>query len=370
MKILQLCLSDGNGGLELYVTRVIRWLKEENYSFCVAIRPKSFLMQCLDEGAIDYIQLKPVLHLLPIASAMCLTKLIKRESIDVIHIHWAKDLNLAVLAKIFSRRPVRIIYTRHMGISRSKRDIYHTFFYCRVDKFITVTKELYNQAIKNLPLPESKITFFYHGAPSPTQSTVDICTLFLKKAGFNQNSFKIGLFGRIEHLKGQHILIDAVDQLTKQGQDVQGMLIGFAGDEYYLSSLKQKIKEQGLSEKIMFYGFHPNPMAVMNCFDVVLLTTYIETFGLVLIEAMRTGVTVIGTNAGGVPEIIDDEKTGLLFEPGDSLSLVNAIETLIKNPSLSKKLAKAGQKKADDMFAEDKHFRKLKEIYAWNDNVT
>lgn len=101
----------------------------------------------------------------------------------------------------------------------------------------------------------------------------------------------------------------------------------------------------------------------MSCFDVVILASKCETFGLVLPEAMRAGVVVIGSNCGGVPEIIRHGETGLLFESENAEDLTNQLRKLIDDHQLCIKLASAGKAEADERFSEEKHFQRLLEIF-------
>jgi glycosyltransferase involved in cell wall biosynthesis len=97
----------------------------------------------------------------------------------------------------------------------------------------------------------------------------------------------------------------------------------------------------------------------MQLCDCVILASGQETFGLVLPEAMRAGVAVIGSNSGGVPEIIDHEKTGLLFKTQDSNSLYQQIERLYLDAEIKDKIAQQGKLSADQRFDNDLHFQKL-----------
>ena len=76
---------------------------------------------------------------------------------------------------------------------------------------------------------------------------------------------------------------------------------------------------------------------------------------------MRAGIAVIGSNAGGVPEIIDHQTTGLLFEPRKVASLSEQISRLYSNPVYKNELADAGKNKADTVFNQDDHFLKLEQ---------
>ena len=98
----------------------------------------------------------------------------------------------------------------------------------------------------------------------------------------------------------------------------------------------------------------------MLCFDAVVLATKCETFGLVLPEAMRAGVAVIGSKCGGIPEIIKHEKTGLLFESEDVSDLTKQLSKLVSDEEFCKKLAKAD---ADKRFSEEKHFERLLKLF-------
>ena len=365
MKVLELCLSNGVGGLELYAAKVIRQYSRNNdIQVYPVIRKSTLLEKRLLESGNSPRYLRVLNRHFPLLAAYKLARLMEKLDIDVMHMHWARDLLLAVLAKLFCKRSIRLVYTRQMAISRDKHDRYHKFVYKYVDAFITITELLRQQAIKYLPIEPDKVRLLYYGVPSPDADSVNNCKSFFEESGLNTKSFKIGLFGRIEQGKGQHILLDAIGKLDKNGYDVQGLLIGHAMDKAYLDKLFNTAKANNITERFQYFGFHNNPGAIMGCFDVVVLSSFEETFGLVLVEAMRSGTSVIGTNAGGVPEIIEPGQTGLLFEPGDSQGLADAIAYLITNPEQHKKITESGKRQADKLFSEEQHFAELKQILA------
>jgi glycosyltransferase involved in cell wall biosynthesis len=78
---------------------------------------------------------------------------------------------------------------------------------------------------------------------------------------------------------------------------------------------------------------------------------------------MRAGVAVLGSNCGGVPEIIQHEKTGLLFETENVADLTEQLLKLVSNKAFCEKLARAGKEDADERFSEEKHFAKLLELF-------
>ena len=355
MKVAILCLSPGIGGLELYAVREYQALSRQGVE-CIAIVAKgSPLAQRFLDAQIEVCYLDVSSRKLPLLAAGKLANLLRKHDVDILHMHWAKDLVLATLTK--KRYPFSLVYTRHMEITRPKKDFLHRIQYQAVDKFLTITEAMRQQALDYLPLEESHIQCLYLGVRAP-ESDIPREDFFAEEH-FPRRTLNLALFGRVEHGKGQHLLVEAMLHLLDQGLDLSATLIGHVMDPDYQRKLQTQIDERQLGDRIRFIDFIDQPIDSMANFDVVLLTTYNETFGLVLPEAMRAGVAVIGSNAGGVPEIIDNGENGLLFEAGNSQALAEAIANYYQNPELRQQLALSGREKADNQFAEGVHFQRL-----------
>ena len=358
MKILSLCLSYAQGGLELYAFRSMQVLREYGHLKRIVVRPSTPMYKWVSTEGLQFDSLRPQGDW-SFSAARSLARIIDQEQIDAIHINWGNDLKLAVLAKWLSKRKPALVYSRHMRIPVSKRDPYHRWIYQQVDRFIVTTKEMYGQAITNLPIAPDRVFQLYLGVRPPEPVESKRCAEFFKETSLVRNRFSIGLFGRIEHTKGQHILIDAVRLLVDAGCDVQAIIIGQAMDPNYQQGLEQRIADNMLLDRIQLHGFMADANRLMQCFDVIVLPSYSEHFGLVLVEAMYTGVAVVGTAAGGVPEIVDDGATGLLCEPGNASDLADKIRRLYEEESTRQSLAKAGQDRARELFSETRHFKTL-----------
>lgn len=361
LRILELCLSPGYGGLELYVNKVTNYFSSnEKYDVLAVLKKNSFLDQKLTTQSVQKYYLSAINRHFPIVAAYKLSKTIAKENIDIIHVHWGKDLFLAVLAKTFCKKPVKILYMRQMALTRHKKDIYHQFLYKNIDAYQVITKALYNDAVKFLPLAKEKIHLLYYGVPEGINS--DSCDEYLRTKGVDPESFKVAIFGRVEEGKGQHLAIQAVRKLYEKENNISLSVIGHTMDQAYFNKLKDLATIKNTNPFIHFNGFHDNPTSIMSCFDVVVLATRCETFGLVLPEAMRAGTTVIGTNCGGVPEIITDGETGLLFESDDAKGLEIAVDKLVSDKEYCIRLAKNGKNYADRQFSEELHYKNLDAI--------
>jgi glycosyltransferase involved in cell wall biosynthesis len=233
-----------------------------------------------------------------------------------------------------------------------------------VDLYLTITDELAKEAKKFLPMSASNVKRLYYGVEKPPAMDTTRREEVRRSLGVNAiTDFTIGLIGRIEYGKGQHILIDAVSRLNKEGLPVHATIIGPVMDQNYYEQIQNTVHETGLQNLVTFYGSHYNPIEIMGAYDAVVLATKKETFGLVLVEAMRSGVAVIGTNAGGVPEIIDHDKTGLLVKPLDAADLADKLRQLCQKPGERQRLAENGKQKADSMFATEAHYVQLEQYF-------
>ncbi len=373
MNVLELCLSAGLGGLELYVFRSSEALANSSKQNTVipVLRPRSKLNQYykdhsnFDIQSFDIQYIKHFFRALPLANAKKLAGIIDKNKIDVIHMHWGKDLPLAVFAKMFSKQKPALVYTRQMMITRAKDDFYHNFLYRQLDLLLTITKELEGLCKKFIPLIANRITTLYYGVKSPK--------IFLdkkdkteqrKKLGFAENDFIAGLIGRLEQSKGQHLLIEAIHTAKNNGRNIKALIVGHEMAQGYRDTLKKQADKRGVLNNIIFQDFTSEPQQLMQLCDCIILASGQETFGLVLPEAMRASVAVIGSNSGGVPEIIKHDNTGLLFESQNANDLYQQIRQLFDSPDKKSQLAKQGKIKADSVFNNDHHFEELETLLA------
>lgn len=150
-------------------------------------------------------------------------------------------------------------------------------------------------------------------------------------------TFYIALIGRKTLGKGQKDAIEAIKILLESQQKVHLWLIG---DEFgnYAEELKDYVKDLGLDETITFIPFVENPVQFMIASDVVVVCSRSEAFGRVIVEAMKLGKSVIGSNSGSIPELIGDGWNGLLYDPSSPNSLADKILILSTNQDIRKKI--------------------------------
>src|SRR5258706_2304497 len=362
MNILELCLAPALGGLELYFHRCCVELQKKGHTI-VSVRLPGSRLEAL--GKNDGIPTRSMMRgnkFFPWRRARQLALIIAEHRVEVVHAHHKDDLPLVALTKSISKRPFQLVFTRQMPLKHKKKDPYHRWLYTRIDLFITITELLKRDALEKLPLSADRIRRLYYGVPSPPPKSEAFLKEFLTLS--QPGSFNIGVFSRLEFQKGQHQVIEALKKLTEKKIPARLYIVGDVMAADYHESLISQVKRLALEDSVAFKGFLPQPTLGMMGMDVIILPSRNEAFGLVVIEAMRCGIAVMGVNAGGVPEIIDHNQTGLLFEWGNTNQLAGQLEHLFSDPAFKNGLAKRGKEKADKEFNSEMHFRQLEKLFS------
>jgi glycosyltransferase involved in cell wall biosynthesis len=172
--------------------------------------------------------------------------------------------------------------------------------------------------------------------------------------------------GRLSQEKGVHTAIQAVGTLVRDYdfKNIKLTIVG-EGEPEYEVYLRQLVTQENVASFVTFIPAQPKETlpALYQQFDIFLFTSiWPEPFGRVIVEAMASGLVVIGTPVGGAVEILKANENALTFTPDDPISLAQQLRRLIETPALRKQLAKAGRETAIDQF--DLH-RMTNEIEAY-----
>ena len=358
MRILELCLSLEQGGLELYTGQTAVELMRRGHAVSLFVRKDSYVERAFSL-AIAFTNQRVGLSKVYSASRR-LAQWIDAEKVELVHIHDRRDLPLAALAKRRSQRRPPLLYSRHLHLTRSKRDLYHRLQYAQVDLMLASTRIMQADCKRYLPLSPGRIQYL------PLGVAVNVSAEDIERARITLDlppgELAIGAFSRQEYDKGQHVLLKAIARLRREGVAANAILIGHTHDAVYAQGLRAQVRELQLGAHLRFLPFTNKPMAFMACLDVIAHTALKETFGLVIVEAMAMGVPVIATKAGGVPEIVQDGETGLLYTPGDAAQLADRIALLYRNPALRARLGSAGRARAQQQFSRQTHYDRLEHI--------
>jgi glycosyltransferase involved in cell wall biosynthesis len=344
MKILFVDQSGKLGGAELSLTDVAKPYKENclvclfaDGSFRELLEQHHIPVQVLATQKINVSKDSTFLASLASISAIVplIAKVVKlAQNYDLIYANTQKALVVGALASIFSPRP--LVY--HL------RDILSADHFSRTNRRIAIT--LANR-FASLVITNSKATqaaFIEAGGRAEITEVVyngfEPNNYNIQEANPHQvrqqlgldGQFVVGHFSRLSSWKGQHILLEALAQCPR---DVTAILVGDAlfGEQDYVQHLHQQVGQLGLEERVRFLGFRSDIVSLMKACDLIAHTsTSAEPFGRVIVEAMLCERPIVASAAGGVVELVETDKTGWLFSPGDSQQLAQIITTCRNQP--------------------------------------
>jgi len=172
-----------------------------------------------------------------------------------------------------------------------------------------------------------------------------------------KTSFTVGIIARLTPIKGHKYFLKAISKIVRKIPEIRAVIIGEASadKQRYKEELIVLIRQLGISSYVEFLGRRSDIPQLLSELDVlVMATTTQEAFGRVLIEAGAVGIPVIGTKVGGIVEIIEDNKDGLLVQPEDPEAIAEAILRLYHNKDLVKRFVQRARKKVEERFSLEK----------------
>ncbi|MEZ9340311.1 glycosyltransferase family 4 protein, partial [Vibrio splendidus] len=179
----------------------------------------------------------------------------------------------------------------------------------------------------------------------------------------NCNNFKIGIVGRIESWKRQDLFVDAALDLLSRRKDCEFYIVGDCIKKEHLEYKNKVVTLIDNNLNIHLVGHVDNPFDYMNMFDIIVCPSDNEPFGRVVIEAMSLGKAVIGSDSGGIIEIITTDIDKQLFSCGNKNELIDKIEFILNNESLIKELGEGNYINYKSRFSIENNFRKTIEVY-------
>lgn len=170
----------------------------------------------------------------------------------------------------------------------------------------------------------------------------------------------IGTFGHLSIKKGYRELFNAIPRVLREHPTAQFWVVG-QGKLH--DELQAKARDEGFLSQVRFTGFRRDALDLMNAIDIMALPSHREPCALVYIEAALLGKPIIGCRAGGAPESIAENETGLLVPVGDADALAIALLTLLGDRGLAHRFGDAGRERAEDVFSWRRFTSTLEAVY-------
>lgn len=297
-----------------------------------------------------------------LALASKLAQVAKMEKLDLLHVHYAiPHAVCAFLAKEMVGTDLKVVTTLHgtditvLGQDESMSDIIRLALE-KSDAVTAVSKDLIKETRTAIDT-DIGIDLTYNFVDKRVYYPREVTSLRREYARPDEK-----LLIHISNFRPVKRVGDVVDIFAEVNKKVNSRLM-FVGEGPELSKMICKVKDMGLTDRVLFCGKQDDVAQIISLADLMLLPSEKESFGLVALEAMACGVPTVGSNAGGIPELITHGETGFLSEIGDTKKMAEHAIALLTDPQLYESVSKACLERARTKFCNDLITIQYEEIY-------
>jgi len=295
-------------------------------------------------------------------------KILRNEQVDIIQAHLIKPYILSGLMNIILKKMLIFNYNGlflssvyHNPLERFILQILHFLIVFSRSVQISVVP---SQNSKNILTAETKIfprvEVYYNGFSSSEARTTDK-TIIDKLQELKQEYFIVGVVARIEIQKRIDTALNILKELKRLDKNV---FFVFFGDGPLEKEMIQLSNILGIMDRLQFWGYVEGAKNYIKYFDTLLLTSDWEGFPLTIWEAMAAGIPIISTDVGGIKEILEKEKCGLIYPKGDSDRAIRSIIELMDNNSYRMKLGENGKKAIETKYNRDQFISFFDALYS------
>lgn len=369
-KVLELVLSLTTGGTEKLVYDLVSRLGDTQYTPVVCcldyygkygdlLRNQGVTVYCLNrKPGIDY-------KLIP-----RLAEIVNDEQIKIIHAHQYSPYfygMLSILQKrtFFHKHIPKMVYTEH-GLPFPfqkdwKRRLVNPLLSFFTQEHIAISKTLRNNLAYYENFDHSRFKIIYNGIDLEKFDVPVVEGNLRNKLGISQNSYILGIVARLHHVKNHPMLLKAFQKVLVSFPDATLLIIGDGPEE---NALIQLTKELQIQRQTHFLGNRSDIKELLRIIDIFILPSFSEGTSVSILEAMAMKRPVVATRVGGNPEVVEDQKTGILVENENVEELTMAIEKLLKNPELRTQMGNAGRVRVQENFSQPQMVQAYCDVFA------
>jgi glycosyltransferase involved in cell wall biosynthesis len=314
----------------------------------------------IEDAGIEHhpLNFKSIKNVVP--NLISIRRLIKKIQPDIIHTHqFASDFYGSIGAIGLNIPIVSHIQNPDMPQPFSRKIIRFFTSLWLIDHFIAVVEEKTESLLKMIPSAVKRISIL-HNAVDPKNLTLpkEFSKSKMKsELKIPENNFVIGSVGRMVWEKGYDLLLSAFKKIFEKNPNSSLVLVG---DGPELKNLKDMAEKLNISGKVIFAGYQKNTAEWMSLFDIFVVSSKMEAFPLVSLEAMHIGIPLIITDIVSSKKIL---SRAAMVVPCSEKGIKEGIEKIMENPKLREKMSKNEKKISKEEFSMDSYAEKLEKIY-------
>lgn len=359
INVLQVINSLHAGGAEVLLKNLILQVKKNNKKYkdfnieAAILYPEDLFKEEIEKAGIVVWELG-LRFKYDLRGVIKLISLIKRGKYNIVHVHLFPANFFGSLASLFLPKNIKFIFSEHNVYNRRRSfkifKILDRFIYGGYYRIICVSKQVQVALIEWLPKLKRKCVVISNAVSVPDLSNWSTI-----------KEYDILFVGRLTKAKGVDILFRAIKILKEKYQ--MGIKAAVAGEGYLEEELKELVKELGIGEEVEFLGVRRDIERLMKSAKIFVLPSRWEGLPLTILEAMSSGVGIIAARVGGIPEVIEHKKEGILISPEDPEALAKAVAELLKDGELRAKLGINAYKKVKEKYSIEVYTKNILEFY-------
>jgi len=295
-------------------------------------RPNSSLEEYFIKNNLPYKSVK-MRNELDIFSAYKISRYCKKSGFNILHLHSAHALSIGLLAKLFYRK-LKLVGVRRVDFS-IRKNIFSKFKYSTkfLDRLVCISKGIKNVVLKD-GVPKDKLEVIHSGININKFKDVKYSSE-LKSSISHDNKIIVGTVAALTGHKDYPNFLKASKVVLEHNKNVVFLALGSGPNEEEIKALHKDLE---LGDNFKFGGFKKNIGEYLKVFDIFVMPSKLEGLGTSILDAESVGLPIIGTDAGGIPEALENGFNGLIVPAKNHIALAEAIEKLASSEELRKKL--------------------------------
>ncbi len=335
------------GGMEEWIRLTAQGLAGKGHRITIAGRPGSeFLRRAgLTVDSINLLELEISGDFHP-GTISCLKKYISQNSIEIVTVNFNKDIRLGGLAARLDGA-ARVIWS--VGLDITKDSLVHKVLTPRLIDGVIVPSESLKKQITRLGYINPEICNVIPIGIGDTEYTVSSENKQALRSKYNipENAIVAVTSGRFVDQKGHKYLVEAAPAILANHPDLYFLWLGNGPLECFL---KEEIGGRKIKKHFIFAGMLDNVEMELAGADLMIHPSVEEPYGIAVLEGMRAGLPVAASRVGGIPEVVSENETALLFEPRNTDDLADKVVSLLDNPDMISSLGIAGRRRWEKHF--------------------
>ena len=304
-----------------------------------------------------------------ISAIQMLSKIIRKNKIDIVHCqHFMPMIYSFYGAKI--RKKIGLICTFHSEWELEEIPMRWRLFCClinrKIDYAVGVTSKVGTKIKKLLHIHDKRISVIFNGVNARDAERGREISPFDKELTFSESDVIIGTVGNLKRVKNQIFMIEGFNAFLKENHCARLIIVGQSFKEDIDNTevtINNYIRNHNLSDNVYLLGYRNDIWDILRTFNIFCLTSFNEGLPISILEAMASGVPVVGTDVPGIRDVIENDTDGVLVPLNDVVKLKDAFNKISTSAYFAQKLTLNAKEKVKRLYSMEKCLYSYRELY-------